>query len=70
MLIIKTIKFDRSKWNKKQAQQYIDEKNFRPIKSVRVTDKYLIYTLSTNIKGAKYKTKEINWGVKHVFTHI
>ena len=65
-MIISVI-FDKTKFSKKKAGNYLKKKNLKPIKNVHVTDRYYRYRINKAKKNKKFQTWSMSTpGIKYI----
>jgi hypothetical protein len=61
---VQSILFDNNLYTTKQARQWLNKNNYKPIKRVHKTEKYLRYRIQLPQHNGKYIFKQINDGIK------
>ena len=64
---MQAIIFDKNKYTKRQADQWLKKHNKHPISS-RVTKNFYRYRMFEPVKGRKYRLKTITDGIKIVLS--
>lgn len=67
--MIKSIRFDKSKWTPKQAKSYIVKYNHNSLKLNKYTKDYIEYNKNIVYRGKLYTKKMIS-GITYVYYNI
>lgn len=65
---IQAVIFARSDWTTKDANNWLRYYSLKPIKRVHITKNYYRYRLATPQVGKKYRTRNLNNGIKLIIT--
>ena len=63
---MQAILFDRNIYNTKEARKWLKKSNYKPIKRVHKTEKYLRYRISEPSNYEKLRTMNTKKGIKFI----